>query len=246
MTGYSDEVLEAAPERVTKLLCAMGAVPVIRTVMENEGGMTNADIVEGRTLLTNVLVAPLPEPAPTDTPDAQIRRQAQADLDAWDEPNFAIVKATLQRRFARVAEYVFRDLSASKGADSVRGVATFLTRLRTLEEGTDPTREATREQDREAVAFLANRKITSEKRRELEAMVELALSSGPSIVESGGLVDPAVRRQALVELKMWFDEWSTIARKVVTKRSHLIRLGLAARRSPRGVEEPAEEPETGV
>ncbi|MEO7328753.1 MAG: hypothetical protein ABI193_09260 [Minicystis sp.] len=40
------------------------------------------------------------------------------------------------------------------------------------------------------------------------------------------------RRKALTELKDWFEEWSTAARAVVKKRGHLIRLGLANRKSP--------------
>ncbi|APR75031.1 Hypothetical protein A7982_00377 [Minicystis rosea] len=35
-----------------------------------------------------------------------------------------------------------------------------------------------------------------------------------------------------MELRAWYDEWSTTARAVVKKRVYLIRLGLATRKAP--------------
>jgi hypothetical protein len=49
---------------------------------------------------------------------------------------------------------------------------------------------------------------------------------------------PADRREALAKLRAWFDEWAATARAVIKKRSYLIRLGLAARKSPERPEEP--------
>src|SRR4051812_42755432 len=45
---YSDEVLEQTPERVTKFLSGLGAVPTIRTLLA-QAGMSDDDIIEGRT-----------------------------------------------------------------------------------------------------------------------------------------------------------------------------------------------------
>jgi hypothetical protein len=42
----------------------------------------------------------------------------------------------------------------------------------------------------------------------------------------------AERVEKLREFRDWFEEWSTVARAVVKKRSYLIRMGLASRRSP--------------
>ena len=50
----------------------------------------------------------------------------------------------------------------------------------------------------------------------------------------------AERRVALVALRGWFEEWSTAAKSVVKKKSHLIRLGFASRKSP---EPKAQEPD---
>jgi hypothetical protein len=112
---YSNEVLEAAPERVTKFLMGLGAVAAIRTVMA-EAGMTDDDILEGRTLLLDVLAAPRKSSAAPDTADARAQRAATAELDQWDEPNFARYGAALRRRFPDVHAVVFKDLAPSTGA----------------------------------------------------------------------------------------------------------------------------------
>ncbi len=230
MHHYSDRVLEDTPERVTKFLCALGAVPVIRSAMEFEGGMINEDIAEGRTLLNNVLAAPRPPEVQADTVEAEAKRRAIVELDAWDEDHFSIAKATLSRHFPDAGEYVFHDLKAARGSESVYSVATFLTRVKILEEGTDPNRAGTQQEDRHAVELLTQRRITPEIRRDLQAKVDLALSPAASLPVLDPLDDPEKRREALIALKLWFDEWSSIAHAVVKKRGHLIRLGLASRR----------------
>ncbi|MFZ5785292.1 MAG: hypothetical protein ACOY3Y_02515 [Acidobacteriota bacterium] len=232
MQEYTAETLESTPERVTKFLSGVAAVPIIRTVLGMKGGMTGADIQDGRDLLFAVLAEPFTAAVAADTREALRARQATADLDAWDDDNFDVAKATLDHRYPSVSEYVFEDLTASVGAGSVRAVATFLTRLTTLEAGSDPAREATRDQDREAVAFLANRHIGPDERRELQEKVDLALGPTPPLPDVTAEPDPSARRAALMALRGWFDEWSAIARRVIKKRSHLIRLGLAHRRSP--------------
>ena len=60
MTTYTQETLEATPERVTKLLTGIGALPTVRTLM-GEAAMTDADIDEGRVLLLACLAAPRPK-----------------------------------------------------------------------------------------------------------------------------------------------------------------------------------------
>src|SRR5262245_61698334 len=95
---YSDEVLEQTPERATKFLSGLGAVPTIRTLLA-QAGMSDDDIIEGRTLLLAVLAAPRSPEAVRDTDKAKAQRAAVAELDQWDEPNFARFQAALLRRF---------------------------------------------------------------------------------------------------------------------------------------------------
>jgi hypothetical protein len=227
---YSDEVLEAAPERATKLLTGIGAVATIRTLMV-QTGMTNEAIAEGRTLLLACLAKPQDLGAQMDTDEARAQRAAMAELDEWDEPNFARIAATLRRQFPGAGDYVFRDLSPSTGSAAVKGVATLLQRITALESGSEKDRAATKKEDKKAVELLASRRFDKAERARLEALVHVALGPTaplPEASEDRG----ADRRAALTELRGWYDEWSTAARTVVKKKSHLIRLGLANRKSP--------------
>ncbi|XYH96374.1 hypothetical protein ACMHYB_52790 [Sorangium sp. So ce1128] len=228
---YSNEVLEATPERATKFLTGMGAVAAIRTMMA-EAGMIDDDILEGRTLLLDVLAAPRKSSATPDTADARAQRAATTELDQWDEPNFARYGAALRRRFPDVHAYVFKDLSPSTGTAAVQGVATFLTRLDALESGADPDRVATQQSDKKAVAFLATRGLDKAERKRLQGLVGVALGPTSPLPEQTELPETARRREALSKLRGWFDEWSTTARAVVKKRGYLIRLGLANRKAP--------------
>ncbi|WP_437569032.1 hypothetical protein [Sorangium sp. So ce542] len=228
---YSDAVLEATPERATKLLMGIGAVAAIRTLMAG-AGMTDDDILEGRTLLLDVLAAPRRAGASADTDDARAQRAATGELDQWDEPNYARYGAALRRRFPDVHDYVFKDLAPSTGTASVRGVATFLARLDALENGTDPDRAGAKQSDKRAVAFLATRGLDKAERRRLKGLVDVALGPTSPLPEPTELPEAARRREALVKLRGSFDEWSTTARAVIKKRSYLIRLGLASRKAP--------------
>jgi hypothetical protein len=229
--NYSDEVLEETPERTTKLLSGIGAVATIRTLL-HEGGMTDDEIIEGRSLLMACLAAPRGSVAPQDTEAAQAQRAAVAELDEWDEPNFARYQAALARHAPDAADYVFRDLSASTGPKATQGVATFLERIDALDHGTDPERARSKKSDKKAVELLATRGLTTKERARLGALVKTAL--GPTSVlpegSDAGQEARAARREKLVALKQWYDEWATTARALVKKRLHLIRLGLAQRK----------------
>lgn len=230
-TEFSSEVLEKTPERVAKFLTAIGAKPTIRTVLA-KAGMDDDAITEGRTLLLDCLAAPGPPAAQTDTPDAKKQRDAVAELDEWDGPNFGRYHAALRRFSPSAADYVFHELSAATGSEAVTAVATFLARLDTLEQGSDEARADEREEDKAAVALLAERRLDADERRRLQGLVDLAL--GPVPLAPG--VPPSdaaeVRMGKLTALKLWFDDWAATARAVVKRRDYRIRLGLAHRRSP--------------
>jgi hypothetical protein len=240
---YSDEVLEAAPERATRLLTGIGAVATIRTLLY-QAGMTNDAITEGRTLLLACLAKPQDLGPEMDTESARAQRAATAELDEWDEPNFARIAASLRRHFPGAGEYVFRDLSASTGPAAVAGVATLLQRIDALESGSDTDRAATKKEDKTAVELLATRRFDKAERARLAKLVESALGPTAPIEETSDESRKA-RRAALAALRGWFDEWSTAARAVVKKKSHLIRLGLANRKSPEPKEKGGAGPAKG-
>jgi hypothetical protein len=169
------------------------------------------------------------------------------ELDQWDGPAFARARAALGRLFPEQAAYVFAGLDAQSGVASVPACKRFLDRVAALREGSDAGRAATREADRAAAALLEERRIlTPEHERRLRALIAQAmqLSELPS-------VDVAREREvqsAAHRFKAWLDDWRATAAATISRRDHLISLGLAARRSPSGEveEEPAAAPAPGV
>jgi len=71
--------------------------------------------------------------------------------------------------------------------------------------------------------------------------VGVALGPTEPLPEQKQAVAPEARLQGLTALKLWYDDWSATAHALVRKRAHLIRLGLATRRSPTTAE-PDETP----
>lgn len=247
-TEWSEEVLEETPARSTKFLSGVGALPVVRTQLES-AGLTDADIEEGRTLLMNCLAAPSSRSQASDTESARKQREAVAELDAWDEPNFARYRAALARHHPAVGEVVFQDLAASSGSDAVQGVATFLLRVDGLEHAAGARKGKVA--DTIATAATAFDKIPAAERKAAFALLEKRGLDAATRTHLAGLVAMALgptealaalpateagrtekRREAQRALKAWFEEWSSVARAVVKKRAHLIRLGLASRKSP--------------
>ena len=248
---WSDEVLEQTPARVTKFLSGMGAEPVVRTLLEG-AGMTDADIVQGRALLMDCLATSNTSSPVKDTASARKQREAVAELDAWDEPNFARYRASLTRHAPDVGAVIFQNLVASAGATSVQGVATLLLRLDGLDlaaHGAKVPRasaavlmaaaafDAIPAKDRKAAAeLLVKRGLDATTREHLALLVKTAL--GPTASLDHAPAADAARREkrhaALREAKAWLEEWSSSARAVVKKRAHLIRLGLAKRKAPTG------------
>ena len=239
---YTDETLERATTDATTFICALGAVPEIRTIMA-AAGMTDDDVEEGRSLLLAALAVPKIAKTEVDTPAAKAQREAVAALDNWDEPNFKKIKSSLERHFPDVSEYVFDKLSASRGSASVKGVATLLARLDTLESGKDPARQATRAQDQAAVEYLAKRSYTKQERQRLHALVNTALGATPPLDEAPPDDAQSMRRAKLLALKLWLNEWTATAHADIKKKSYLIRLRLATRRSPQEKEDTPEEPQ---
>ena len=229
--AYSDDVLEATPERVTRLLTGIGAVATIRTLLAGVG-MNDDEIREGRELLLQCLAAPARVDVGADTKDAKAQRDAVLEIDQWDEPNFARYEATLRRHYPDACDYVFHDLSASIGVTAVTGVATFLKRIDALDEGSDPHRKDNKEADKEAVELLARRGLGKEERTRMKERVDIALGPTAPLPDVPAAPTVEERRAALIALRGWYSEWAATAKSVVKKKSHRIRLGLASRRLP--------------
>lgn len=240
---YSMQVLEEAVPKTAKFLNAVGAEPVIRTLL-GQVGMTDADIAEGGKLLVACWHLPPGTQTTNDTEEARAQRSAVAELNQWDEPNFNRFEATLGRHYPSARDYVFYKLSASNvAAEAVAGVGTFLSRLDALEKGTDSARADSRKDDKKAVELLAARGLDKKERARLSALVEIALKPTVALPEAAAEMEErtTARIQALTALKDWYQEWSANARSVIKKRGYLIRLGLASRKVRKG-EAPEGEP----
>ena len=220
----SRQVLEELPTRSLKFLSAVSKSLLIHAALEARG-YSDADHQEGWELLLQVSGFHHPASGPTESAAA---RDATVELDAWDEPNFRLIRAALDRRHPEQSLFVFEGLTASTGAGAVLGVATLLDRLDALEKS--PARDATRKADQAALDTLTSRGISAAERKRLRALVTTAMTAAKSEEDpSPTAADPAPT-EASLKLHAWYGEWSEIARAVIKRRDHLIRLGLAKRK----------------
>jgi len=221
--SYSRQTLEDTPTRVISFLRGVGTSSVIRGAL-GARGYSPEDHTQGWELLHKV--AGYGGGKDTSTQSESVRK-AIVEIDAWDEPTFRIANAALERLHPEQAAFVFANLEPATGAAAVLTVKTFLERLTELESGAD--RQSTRDADHAALDTLARRGITKAERERMQTLLNLAQA-----LESGTLpVDPTAeaRYADLIALRAWFDDWSETARAAITRRDHLIRLGLAKRKT---------------
>ncbi len=221
------ETLEGTPERVLPFLRAVGTSLPIRSILRAHG-FDAAEQKLGWTLLH--AVSGFTEDAAAETVDVKVR-DAINSLDAWDEDGFRIVRAALTRLHPAQATFVLAGIGPSVGAGAVVGVKTLLGRLDALEKS--PERKATRKEDQAALDTLATRGINAKERARLADLVQTAQSA--TEVEAPDETGKAAREEVYVEalraLRVWYVDWSEMARSVVKRRDYLIRLGLAKRKS---------------
>src|SRR5262249_42279069 len=131
-------------------------------------GYTEDEHAQGWSLLHAVTGYRAPAPPFAVETDPAVRG-AIVELDAWDEPNFARVRAMLERRFPAQAAFVFQDLEAAQGVAAVLSVAPFLVRVDQLESGLD--RKVSRKDDLAALALLEERGYGKKVREGLKKLV---------------------------------------------------------------------------
>jgi hypothetical protein len=237
--GPSESVLAALPPKALQFLSTLSRSVPIRAALAARG-YDDSEHERGWALLLEVTGyrAPL---ANSQTLATDVR-DAVVEIDAWDEPNFRIIRAALESRHPEQAVFVMGDLSASTGYASVPGLAKLLDRLDELESGKD--RKATRKEDHAALATLEKRGITKAERARLHGLVETAKKADmPEAVEhlekaaeGSAQKSKQAQAEALRKLYAWYREWSETARSVIARRDYLIRLGLAKRKAGKGNE----------
>ena len=228
----SRQVLDGIAARVLTFLIAVGKYFPIRAALTTRG-YTEVDHELAWEHLKKLALFPAGSAPVLD----KTVRDAVVEIDAWDEPNFAVLRAVLENHHPAVVDFVFENLSAKQGAEAVVGVSTLLDRLDALENA--PERKATRTADHAALATLATRGYTAEERARLRGLVATAQTlvvTAPISAEE--------REATLQKLYAWHNEWSTLARMVLVRRDHQIAVGIAKRRKAKkgaAAAEPAAE-----
>jgi hypothetical protein len=224
---YAQPQIDLIAERGIKFLAAASQVPIIRAALER-GGYTEEEHRLGWDLLLTLSGHGSTFVSGGESTVRQ--REAAAELDAWDGPNFDRARAALDRSYPEQSRFLFDNLSAKTGADAIASVRTFVERYARLRDGSDADRKAHRKQDAAAARLLASRRIIDEaEEKRLRSLVEDATSlAAPPLPDPQ---DPNERQQVAKKLDDWLADWRATARSLVTRRDHLIRLGLAERRT---------------
>jgi hypothetical protein len=220
--------LEAVHEKTSRFLMACGrSVPIRRALAQV--GYDQAAAHEGWRLFLAAAGYDLATGTPVEAIDARVDEALRA-LDAWDEPYFARADAVLSFDFSAQHERLFAGgLRPQKGAASVISVQTFLDRIDALEGAGEAA----------AVAALAKVGLDAAERARVRALLVTAKSVTPVENDGGEEVDFEAR---LVDLWRWYRKWSALARTAITRRDHLIQLGLTNRRKPDGTaDDPADD-----
>ncbi len=226
--------LDRVPARSLTFIMAVAACGPIQTALASRGySQAEHDYAFGRLSLLGELPK-LPEPAADDKV-----RPAVVELDAWDDPHFAAIRATLERQYPEIAERLFENLEPKQGPEAVMGVDLLLRRLTDMENGKGKDKAA-HKQDLAALELLASRGYTQAERERLRGLVKTAKTlTVPAVA-----LDDAGRAKILLDLYRWLNDWSAQARIVITKRAHLIRLGLAKPRKASKEVEPEADTDT--
>ncbi len=231
----SRQTLEQTPGRVHHFLRGVGTSVVIRARLAARGYSKTVHAQGWR--LLQATSGFFEGAAPGGEADDMAVRKAIVEIDGWDETGFRIINASLRARHPAQHSFLTQGLRAAAGLEAVTGVATLLERLDALEGA--PEREGTRAADRAALATLSERGIDGAERRRLRALVARAQGFAERFDEPNERAKAERRmREALAELRLWYEEWSEMARVTFKRRDELIRLGLASRRIRRGAGEP--------
>jgi hypothetical protein len=220
-----------------RFLGTLSRTPVLFTHLARTAGYNSAEHQHGWDLLLvasgqTTPVQPGPEPAIPQT-------EAVAEIDSWDGVTFERARPVLKYRYPDQYHYLFNGLTAKQGSQAVGSAKLFLDRFAALRDGTDPTREGSRDADRQAMALLAERRIVNDEIfAHMMGVIEQA-QAAPILPPEPLAPEPTPeeRQQAADALHVWLTDWSAQARAAIQRGDYLVRLGLASPRSARGEED---------
>jgi hypothetical protein len=211
----SRQTLDLVPARCITFVIAIAKYPAIAAALDAKGyDQAETDFVWTRLARLGQLPSKGPGPG---VAEANVLA-AVRELDAWDEKNFEAITRILDRTFPAFVSILFHDLEPKEGPEAVDSVSTLLDRLDALETSTEPDAGA-------VLKLLAKRGYPPAERQRLRALVLASSQFAPKATLSD-----AERLQILTELYGWISDWSATARLVITRRQHLIALGIASPR----------------
>ena len=234
---YTGRRLGRMLEQGRKLLHGLSRKPAIRNIAR-QAGYTQREHDEGWELMLYLMGYQQPsgvaEPSLNTLYDSSV-----AALDQWDGPNFQRARAALERLHPQQAAYIFSNLQATTGVESVGTVNTFVQRVVALRDGTDPARADTRAEDKAAVQTLAERNIfNAEVEAYLKDLIAKAKSAdpGPVVVKD---TDPQYQIKA-EQFDKWLKDWRRTLRVAITRKDYRIQLGLTDRAMRGKTEDPSD------
>ena len=223
ISNPSIATLEDTAPRALEFLRGAGASPEILRLLSN-AGYTKKAHEEGLQLLTTVVSYVREKGAFQSVSPAYER--AVAEVTTWQKKDLRRIKATLTRLHPNEAEYLFSNLDFAPGVDAVLMVSMFLDRLASL--ANDPARKATRKADHAVLQTIKERGVSEAELTHLRAAVREAVAMPlPEVTPPN---ETEARIDALRALRAWYTDWAETARAVLTRRDHLIRVGLATRK----------------
>jgi hypothetical protein len=141
--------------------------------------------------------------------------------------NLPIFAASLRHRHPDQYAAVFAEPAPNKAEGVVVAATKFLDRVESLEaEPQSPASLA-------AMKTLQARGLTAAERATVRALCRDARGGDTPATGTAGDARSTMTTEELYlyEARAWYEEWSTIARKLIKRRSDLILLGLAKRKS---------------
>jgi hypothetical protein len=213
-----DRTMERLPGRSYVFLSGLGNNVPLREQIRR-AGYTDAVHAQGWDLLKVVQSITAGGTNMTGNPVTD----AVTTLKMWAGPGFRRIQAALLHLHPEQAAFVFDGIDPDNKVP-VMDIDVMLDRLDTLE-GTG------KDEDKKAIATLADRGFDAAERKRLRDLVKIAESAPKGTVSPS----PDSREAALAALKSWYDDWTDTARTVFGKRSDLIKLGLAKRNTRNAV-----------
>lgn len=209
-------------ERVLKLLMGLRNPRVAAALAAH--GFTEDDLREGWRLLAALTRQRLSIQVQVEDP------HMMAELDAFENKWFPIVRVALERHNPQVAEQLFMNLYQTEGVEVVVSVRTFLERIAQMQQAADPYGP----NGIEAWQLLQRRGLTAERVAEAQEMLQKL-----GTFREEPQPEPSAEEQALAEqaLWSWYLEWGGIARATLSDRRLLRSLGFLQNRRSRSDEE---------